>query len=132
MFWSGSPTAVTGWPPPKTTPKEHGLRVVRVLVLVEQDGAEPVAIRLADGRMSHRDADRVRDLVAEVDHAELRLDVAEHADRRARSRSAPWRRRAGPAMLALRERVDLALDVLDHGLGFDEMVLRAASSSERM
>ena len=48
--------------------------------------------------------DRVRDLVAEVDHAELRLEVAEHAERPGRARSAPARRRTAPPTSPCRAR----------------------------
>ena len=99
------------------------LRVVRVLVLVEQDGAEAPAVGLADLRVRRRDPDGVRDLIAEVDHAELRLDVAEHPD--GPSDLDPLLRRGERVRgLGLAQHVELALDVLDDLLGLDEMVLQ--------
>ena len=62
-------------------PHQLRLRDVRVLVLVEQHGAEPVAVLPADLGVLARDLHRELDLVAEVDHAEVALQPAEHPHR---------------------------------------------------
>ena len=57
------------------------LRDVRVLVLVEQHRAEPLAVPLPDGGVLRRDPDGQLDLVAEVDHAELALELLDYGKR---------------------------------------------------
>ena len=59
------------------TRHQPGLRDVRVLVLVEEHRGEPVAILLRDLGMLLHDVERELDLIAEVDHAELALQLAE-------------------------------------------------------
>ena len=56
---------------------ERGLGHVRVLVLVEQRRPVPVAILPRHRREPLDDLERQRDLVAEVDHAQLALQLAE-------------------------------------------------------
>ena len=61
MDWHGSPTAVTGWPPPNSDVSRTTLGVAGVLVLVEQHDPEPVALDLADlGVLRGRSGRRAR------------------------------------------------------------------------
>ena len=98
MDWCGSPTAVTGWPPPNSGAQQHELGMAGVLVLVEQDDARPGPLRRADLRHLLGDPGRERHLVAEVQRSGVALALG----------VAPQQRHE---LRTLRERLQGALDL---------------------
>ncbi len=103
--------------------EEPCLGDVRVLVLVEQDRLEPLAVLAPHVGMLGGDAHRQLDLVAVVDHAELVLEVAE--DVRRPGELDPLLGRAVRAFRSmLLQRLEPADAVVDDRLRLHEMVLQ--------
>jgi len=102
---------------------------VRVLVLVEQNGREAPPVLLADLGMVPDDAGGERDLVSEIDHAELPLQFLEPRDG-VGELDAFLRRSVRAIGTVLGECFEPFLVELDDLVGLDKVILRLVGQVE--